>query len=273
VSPRSIGRSRGALSTLLAVFLAACGSSGDGATGTPTAPPVRASTAAPSTSPSPTPAADVASRRVEFPSATGERLVGRVFAPDHDRVVVLAHQVDDDQSDWFDFAALLASRRLTVLTFNFQGYCGGGGCSRGNAPSDELWNDVVGAARFARELGARRVALVGASMGGEASIAAAARLGNRISGLATLSASLGFAEAGPGAARRDAAAVRVPKLFVAGRADTAAATAARTFARVADDRRRLVLLPFGEHGVDLLEWEPGERTVPLLVGFLERVLR
>jgi hypothetical protein len=90
----------------------------------------------------------VPSRTVGFPSRSGARLVGRLFAPGLSRGVVLAHQIDDDQTDWFGFAQVLSSRRFTVLTFNFEGYCGGGGCSRGNASSEDLWTDVAGAVDY-----------------------------------------------------------------------------------------------------------------------------
>jgi uncharacterized low-complexity protein len=76
-----------------------------------------------------TTAPPVASKLVTFRTATGARLVGRVFGHAHTRAVVLAHQIDDDQSAWFDFARVLAASQWTVLTFNFEGYCGGGGCS------------------------------------------------------------------------------------------------------------------------------------------------
>jgi pimeloyl-ACP methyl ester carboxylesterase len=210
---------------------------------------------------------------VTFPSSAGGRLVGRLFAPGRPRAVVLAHQIDDDQTDWFDFAKVLASRRFSVLTFNFEGYCGGGGCSRGNASVEELWTDVAGAVGYLRAHGAERVGLLGASMGGEAVVAAAARLGSEVAAVATLSASMGLAEPGPGAARRDVAAIDVPKLFVSGRLDSGPASAARAFDRAAANPTRLVLLPYGEHGVDLLKWEPGERTRPLVIEFFERALR
>jgi pimeloyl-ACP methyl ester carboxylesterase len=272
-----LARSRPAVSVVavaLVVGTAACGASDpqDGtATGTPAGVTPTATSPQPTGATSPDPP-KAPSRAVEFPSETGARIVGRVFAPGRARAVVLAHQIDDDQTAWFDFAQVLASHRFTVLTFNFEGYCGGGGCSRGNAATDDLWTDIAGAVQYLEEHGAERIGLVGASMGGEASIAAAARLGPAVSAVATLSASMGLAEPGPGAARRDAASIDAPKLFVAGRFDTGPASSARAFERAASKPKRLVLLPYGEHGVDLLKYEPGERTTTLAVEFLERAL-
>jgi len=185
---------------------------------------------------------------------------------------VLAHQVDTDQTDWLEFAGELASNGFTVLTFNFQGTCGGG-CSGGGVPTAELWTDIVAAVAFLEECGAGRIGLVGASLGGEASIAAAAHLGPRISAVITLSASLGLAETGLGEARRDAAAIVAPTLFVAGESDAGAVRSARSFWRFAREPKRLEIVPFGEHGVELLRWEPGEHVRPLVLGFLHRALR
>ena len=257
------------LQSVLAVSCGAGGATGPRGSRSPIASPIPTSGGpTPSQSDPPT----VPSRRVVFISSRGAHLVGRLFSPGGTRGVILAHQVDDDQTDWLDFAPVLASHDFTVLTFNFEGYCGGGGCSRGTAPSTELWTDIVGAVDFLETKGVRQIGLLGASLGGEVCMAAAARLGKRIGAVATLSASIGLAEVGVAAARRDASAITVPKLFVSGRFDTAPAHAARTFERVAEQPKRLVLLPSGEHGIDLLRWEPGERTRSLILAFFDRAL-
>jgi pimeloyl-ACP methyl ester carboxylesterase len=263
------------LAAALALGVAACGSGSNGAAGTPstTASSAGSTTATAEPSPTMSETPNVPSRVVEFPSSVGGRLVGRLFAPGRPRAVVLAHQIDDDQTDWFDFAKVLASHGFTVLTFNFEGYCGGGGCSRGDASAEELWTDVAGAVDYVRDQGTERVGLLGASMGGEAVMVAAARLGSDVAAVVTLSASMGLVEPGPGAARRDVAGIEAPKLFVSGRFDSGPASAARAFDRAAAEPKRLVLLPYGEHGVDLLRWEPGERTTSLLIGFFGHALR
>lgn len=264
-----------AIACLLSLLAAGCGGSSEptrAAEDPSTVPPSAGPTsAAPSPSASAT-GAQVRWRRVTFPSSGGARLVGRVFQPGRGRAIVLAHQVDTDQTDWLEFARELASNGYTVLTFNFQGACGGG-CSGGGVPTAELWTDIVGAVAFLEERGAERIGLVGASLGGEASVAAAARLGSRVSAVVTLSASLGLAETGLGDARRDAAAIVAPTLFVAGESDAGAVQAARSFWRVAREPKRLEIVPFGEHGVELLRWEPGEHVRPLVLRFLHRALR
>jgi pimeloyl-ACP methyl ester carboxylesterase len=62
-------------------------------------------------------------------------------------------------------------------------------------------------------------------------------------------------------------------LFVAGENDTEFADSARAFDRAAPKPKRLVLLPSGGHGVDLLRWESGPRTEALVISFLDRITR
>ena len=59
-----------------------------------------------------------------------------------------------------------------VLTFDFRGYCPGGdaGCSEGEKNIPAIWQDVEGAVAALRSKGVTRLALVGASMGGTASL-------------------------------------------------------------------------------------------------------
>ena len=81
----------------------------------------------------------------------------------------------DDQRSWFAFANRLADEGYLVLTYDFRGYCPGGegGCSQGDLQVSAIWQDVLGAMDFVRSEGATSVALVGASMGGTASLVAA----------------------------------------------------------------------------------------------------
>ena len=104
--------------------------------------------------------------------------------------MVLAHMRPADQRSWFDFADRLADQGYQVLTFDFRGTCpgGDGGCSEGEADISSMWQDVVGAVTYLRSRGADRVGLVGASMGGTASLVAAAQPGVDPRMVVTLSA-------------------------------------------------------------------------------------
>src|SRR6266496_3544733 len=74
------------------------------------------------------------SEPVRFRAADGVPLEGRMFGSGQVGIV-LAHMRPGDQSQWLQFAALLATEGYRVLTYNRRGTCPGGelGCSRGTA--------------------------------------------------------------------------------------------------------------------------------------------
>jgi pimeloyl-ACP methyl ester carboxylesterase len=187
---------------------------------------------------------------VRFRASDGTRLAGRLFGSGQVGVV-LAHQIDNDQRAWFPFAVELAEGGYAALTFDFRGYCprGLGGCSA-DGGIDDTWMDVLGAARFLREQGAERVWLVGASIGGDACLAAAAAGPAGLAGLITLSSPKFIVAYDIRPATM--AAIAVPALFVAGRLDGDAPSSARAFFRWSPGPAELLLLPTGEHGTDLL---------------------
>lgn len=231
---------------------------------------VRASSLpAASSSPSEDPTTD--SVAVRFRALDGVRLAGRLFGR-RSVAVVLAHQIDDDQTDWFDFAAELRSRGYEALTFNFRGVCSStpiSACSKGVIDPNESWSDVVGAVRFVRSRGAKSVVLIGASLGGEAVIVAASKLGTDVQGVVSLSASEGLVGLlDLDVAHRTVAAIRAPKLFMAGKGDRGFADAARDYFAHARDPKELRLVPVSEHGVGLLQSSEGDTVKNLIFGFI-----
>lgn len=214
------------------------------------------------------------SRAVTFRTADGVRLSGRIFGPqDASAGVILAHMLPADQSSWFDFADRLGERGYRVLTFNFRGYCPGGesGCSKGQKAPATAWQDVDGARAFLLSQGPVRLALVGASMGGTASLVSASRDGEGIEGVATLSApvSIGGLVADPEAM----AVIAGAKLFVAGDQDpTGAAASAQALYDESLQPKQLEILTTSDHGTDLLGGNQGERARTVLQDWLTRYL-
>jgi dienelactone hydrolase len=213
------------------------------------------------------------SREITFPSSDGVTLSGRVFGPqDGTAGIVLAHMFPSDQSAWFDFATRLGERGYRVLTFNFRGYCPGGdaGCSQGEKAISAIWQDVEGAVAALRDEGATRIGLVGASMGGTASLVAASREGQDIDAVVTLSAPTGIEglEAGP----EVLAQVTAAKLFLAGHEDTTAAQAVDTFYAETLQPKRPVILTTGDHGTDILTGNQAGIASTEIIRWLERYL-
>ncbi|MBI3649207.1 MAG: alpha/beta fold hydrolase [Actinobacteria bacterium] len=210
------------------------------------------------------------SNPVTFDSTDGVALSGRLFGPEHARAgVVLAHMLPSDQSSWFDFADRIGKLGYAALTFDFRGYCPGGdaGCSEGSKDVASIWQDVEGAVGYLRSRGVRTVALVGASMGGTASLIVAGREGNAIAAVVTLSApqSISGLVAGPDVLANLTAA----KLFVAGNGDTVAAEAAQAMFDQSPQPKELQIVTSDDHGTDLLEGNQAEIVRNLVIGYLQ----
>lgn len=211
------------------------------------------------------------SRPLMFESIDGVQLAGRMFGPDGAEAgIVLAHMKPADQSSWYDFADQLGSLGYRVLTFDFRGYCPGGdaGCSEGTKDVAGIWQDVEGAVGLLRSEGVRRIGLVGASMGGTASLVVAAQSGERIDAVVTLSApdSIEGLTAGPDLLQ----AVTAAKLFLAGNGDAIAAQSAQAFYDETIQPKRVEILTTNDHGTDILEGNQAEIAKNLILDWLGR---
>lgn len=240
-----------------------------------TTPPMATAGAMP-TSPQPSPTEEpTPGNAVTFRTTDGVRIAGRVFG-DGRVGVVFGHQIDGDQRDWWSFAEELADEEYRALTIDFRGYCpqDGAGCS-GDGGTADAWRDLAAAAEWLRGRGARRIVLVGASMGGTAAAVAGAERGSAVDGVIALSAPATCCGMTPERAALRAA--RIPMLFLAGDADGEAATDARQLARWAGGDAEAVILNSGEHGVDLIGGlaapDIERRTTEAMLAFLEGVAR
>jgi pimeloyl-ACP methyl ester carboxylesterase len=197
------------------------------------------------------------SRAVSFESSDGVTLEGRLFGQGGTGVV-LAHMRPADQRSWYAFARRLADQGYLVLTFDFRGYCPGGegGCSSGELEISELWQDVRGATDLIRSEGATSVALIGASMGGTASLVAAAQEGTDAEVVVTLSAPISIEGlvADPVLLQQ----VGANKLFIAGVGDAPAANDAEELYATSPPPKRVEIVPADDHGTDLLTGPQGE---------------
>jgi esterase/lipase len=208
---------------------------------------------------------------VSFTASDGVELAGRLFGPEHAHTgVVLAHMLPSDQRSWYDFADRLGTMGYSALTFDFRGYCpeGGGGCSQGTKNVAAIWQDVAGAVAFLRNQGLGSIALVGASMGGTASLVVAADEGDAIRAVVTLSApqSISGLSAGPDVL----ANVTAAKLFIAGDGDSVAAEAAQSFYDQSPEPKDVQIVTSSDHGTDLLEGNQAEIVRNLILTYLQQ---
>jgi len=108
---------------------------------------------------------------VKFTTEDRITLSGQLFDGGGEMTVILSHAFPTDQRSWTAFARLLAEDHgYVVLTYDFRGY----GESGGDTIIPDLDRDVRAALEFVRGSGAARVVLIGASMGGTASLRVAA---------------------------------------------------------------------------------------------------
>ncbi|MBF8267131.1 MAG: alpha/beta hydrolase [Dehalococcoidia bacterium] len=205
---------------------------------------------------------DPGGTRVTFDTEDGVRLSGRLFGSG-DVAVVLSHMRTADQESWWPFARVLADRGYQALAFDFRGY----GDSGGELQIDHLDMDVQAALNFLQGRGVSRVFLIGASMGGTASLKVASR--QEVAGVITLSAPPAIEGLD---AREDVKQVNAPKLFIAAREDTQGfyMRSVDLFNQTAPEPRERQIVEGNAHGTDLLSGEPGPRVQGLMVDFLDR---
>jgi pimeloyl-ACP methyl ester carboxylesterase len=216
-------------------------------------------------------------QRVHFRASDGVLLDGRLFGDGADGVV-LVHmgRPEDSQADWAGMARVLADKGFLVLTYDRRGVCPrhGAGCSNGLDSYESSWRDVVGAVRFLRGKGARKTVVAGASIGAMASLYAVSEQKIRPAGLIEF-AGINHAS-GYGFDRAQIRRIKCPKLFLSARQDVyGGGQAAREWFRWASPPRRLVLVPGGEHGTDILRADNPQRqhVEAIIAGFVELALR
>ena len=196
---------------------------------------------------------------VTFTSTDDVSLHGRLFGGGEGKPgVVLSHMFPADQQSWQPFAETLAELGYMVLTFDFRGY----GRSEGKKEIDKIHWDVEGAVQLLRERGVRGVFLMGASMGGTASLKVAAR--ENFLGVVTLSAPTEFRGL---EVLSEMDQVETAVLLIVAEDDAARHDAAQLFD--AAPGTRLIEIYLGDdHGTDLLTGEVGDLVKERLLEFV-----
>jgi pimeloyl-ACP methyl ester carboxylesterase len=216
---------------------------------------------------------------IRFRAGDGVELVGRLWG-EGKLAVILAHGFSQGsaQETWLPFPGVLAKRGYLVLTFNFRGFCDSEGCSDGTNEFGNNWRDAMAAVALLEERGAKRIFLIGASMGGLAVLRAARTPGVDLAGVVSLSTPQfpsKYYEVEPQA--NDVTPARLkqidePKLFIAGKDDVQlpgsaplrpgiesvrfAEDARRMFA-AAEQPKQLALVDSSFHSSELVTNAPG----------------
>ena len=199
---------------------------------------------------------------VSFTTEDGTEIKGRLFGQG-DIGVVLAHMYPADQSSWWGFAQVLDSQGYMALAFDFRGY----GDSGGAKEIELIDRDVEAAINYLKGRGASTVFLAGASMGGTASLKVAAKQGEDVAAVVSLSAPVEFR----GISVEDEQ-VRVPVLLLATRGDVSATNSINVIIDdgIATGATEMVVYEGGrDHGTDILTGENAEAARDRILSFLE----
>jgi pimeloyl-ACP methyl ester carboxylesterase len=187
---------------------------------------------------------------VRFPSDSGVDLGGVLLGGGH-RGVVLVHETHASLCEWMPYARWLARRGHRVLAFDLNGL--GSSPASPGSPSAPRWDlDVAAAAGVLRDHGASRVALVGANIGGIASLVAATEVEPPVEVVVVLSAQVEMS----GLDGRTAAAnLRQPVLYVTSTSDEYLGDMRALAAATSAAPVRLEVVDVIGHGVDLVDPE------------------
>lgn len=196
-------------------------------------------------------------------AADGTRIVGHRWGTGS-TAVVLVHQYGGDVCQWAPYATRLAGLGYTAVAIDLRGF---GRSQRRTFPAAlRFAADIAAAAKAARADGAAHVIVVGASLGANAAIVAAANIRPLVDGVVSLSAPATFRLDAVTAAKH----LQVPVLYVAAALDEGGiyATDARTmYAATPVPDKSIAVVPGANHGVALVAGPGRVRTL------LERFLR
>jgi len=201
-------------------------------------------------------------KAVSFPTADG----GVVSADSYgagEHGVVLAHGGRFNKESWEKQAKALEAAGFRVLVIDFRGYGQSKGPGDADPMSAPLHLDVLAGVRYLRKSGAKKVSVVGASMGGgaagDASILSEPGEINRL-------VFLGAAPNGP------AEKLKAPSLFIVARDDANAdglrLPGIRAQYEKAPEPKELVILEGSAHAQFLFQTDQGEKVMREILRFL-----
>ena len=155
----------------------------------------------------------VAAGELSFKAADGTKLVAHRFGKGA-TAVILGHQSQGDLCEWLPYARRLAGKGYFVLALDFRSH--GLSQARSGPAANRLASDLAAAAATVRKLGKKKVYLVGASMGGIATLVAGSSLKPAVDGVVSVSSPAAFMGMN---AVATAPRLRVPVLYLAATGD------------------------------------------------------
>lgn len=197
---------------------------------------------------------------VTFMTEDNIELNGNIFGSGN-KWVILSHMYPTDQTSWFEFAEILKEDGYAVLTYDFRGY----GKSGGSQDVSKLDIDLAAALAYIKQYDPELIYLMGASMGGTASLVVASE--EIIDGVISFSSPDEF----EGISAISVIGDIVPaKLFIASQGDEDAVRSATEMYEKSMEPKQLEILEGDSHGTFIFEEEPenAEKLKEIVLFFL-----
>lgn len=236
-------------------ILAACGSGS--ATGKATATSVPGFTPTPTPTPAPT-MPNIPAVPVHFTTRDHVQLAGVLYGNGGTTAIICSHEHPGSKAEWSDSAPWFAARGFMVLAYDFRGW----GESGGTFDASQADKDVFAAIAFVHSRGAKKVILLGASMGADISLIAASE--TQVAGVITLSPEYLF-----GLNNTQIKAISAPKLFI-NSVDDGYADDTQQMYQNALPPKELHLYPGGAHGVAIFSTANGQDLIARIIAFTNK---
>jgi esterase/lipase len=202
---------------------------------------------------------DLGGEHVSFTTSDGVLLRGHLYG-EGKTGVILAHMYPADQSDWTDFAQVLAAHGYQALTFDFRGFTE----SEGTSGTEHAGTDLLAAYQFMRPR-VSRIFIAGASLGAEAAILVGAR--EDVAGLILISVPTSF---GGITVTESIRHVRAPVLFATSADDPLVSGQPEILYRLAQatKTKSMHVYPGRAHGTAILHGPHSEELQALMLRFI-----
>lgn len=180
--------------------------------------------------------------------------------------VVFGHQGNRTLCSWLEFAHTLADKGYMALAVDFRGY--GGSTLKGGAQKQTSADlDIAAAVAELRTRGAKRIAIVGASLGAIGAAVAAPQITPPIQGIVHISGPKSCCGLDAGAAVKK---LTVPIFYIVTKDDPEAADTHELFAATKTKQKKLVEYEGIEHGTDILDGAHGAELSAEILAWLAR---
>jgi dienelactone hydrolase len=200
---------------------------------------------------------DLGGEHVSFVTSDGVLLRGHLYGRGSVGVI-LAHMYPADQSDWTDFARVLAAHGYQSLTFDFRGFTE----SEGESGTEFADRDLLAAYQFLRPR-VSRIFIAGASLGSEAAILIAAR--EQVAGIICISTPTSF---GGLNVEPVIHLVHAPILFVTSADDPLVAGQPQILYKLATAPKSMEVYPGDAHGTAILSGPYATDLQSLMLRFI-----